>query len=78
MVNPIRIKLRLQSETLSHPGLRQFIGKDVVIEVTEQDAAAKPFDFDAAFDTWPDAADDGFEEALRGWRSSDEPRDLPA
>jgi hypothetical protein len=74
MVKPVRIHVRLESENLNLPELRRFIGKRVVIEVSEQPLDTKPFDYDAVVGTWPDKQDDGFDEALREWREADAPR----
>jgi hypothetical protein len=81
----IRIRVRLDSDTLKAPELREFVGKDVEVTVTEQSNGGKrplpsvdPFDFNANLGGWPDDDSDGFEEALRRWRKEDTGRGLPA
>lgn len=68
----VRIRTHVDSEMVRLPELRPFIGKDVEILVRETPRtsadAVKPFDFETMKGGWPDAADDGFEDAVEAWR----------
>lgn len=87
----IRIKAHIDSEIIHISELKDMIGKDVEIIVIEHDESIpvplpfnmnptrvpKPFDFEKNLGGWPGDVNDGFEDALREWRTNDKPRDLP-
>lgn len=80
----VRVKVKLTAEMLRIPELRDFVGKDVEVTVTERSNGGaparpdiKPFDFKANRGGWPDDIDDGFDEALRRWRNEEMAREMP-
>ena len=81
-MNAIRVRTKVKSETLRLPELKPLIGKNVEIIVLEEGASMlaqpRPFDFAKNFGRgWPGGKRDGFESAVRRWRRTDKPRDLP-
>jgi hypothetical protein len=84
MTNPLRIRTRVDSETLHLPQLRPLMGKNVEIAVVEDVADSgngKPRtvqSIDQLRSALPgDSFGDSFDEALRAWREqpwrTDEP-----
>ena len=86
----IRIRTTLTEPILRVPQLKSLMGKKVVIHLraeqvrpasrakTRRKPRGKPGWFTRNFGAgWPDAADDGFEEAVARWRREDRPRELP-
>lgn len=67
---PILIRRRLESETLHLPELKNLIGKDVEIVVSERDSRVAPPDDSASLQSPELSGDafDGFDEALEAWR----------
>ncbi len=81
-MNAIKIRTRIDSETLHLRELKPLIGKQVEIIVLDaelgQPVKKRRFDFQKNFGHgWPGGKKDNFEKTVRRWRRQDKPSELP-